>query len=128
MSVTIQINDLTGLKGTTVLDQQGKMGWPWLQWIITVCRLLQFLKVGGGSPLGTVSAPVGTLFVRLDGRAGTTLYVKEAGGSTNAGWSPLVSPAGLGVYANNAAAVAAGLTVGRLYRTGTDPDLVCVVH
>jgi hypothetical protein len=34
----------------------------------------------------------------------------------------------LPVYANNAAAVAAGLTIGSLYRTGGDPDPVCVVH
>jgi hypothetical protein len=30
--------------------------------------------------------------------------------------------------ANNAAAAAAGLGVGTLYRNGADPDLVCVVH
>ena len=35
---------------------------------------------------------------------------------------------GLPVYANNAAAIAGGLTVGALYRTGGDPDVVCVVH
>jgi hypothetical protein len=35
---------------------------------------------------------------------------------------------GLPVYANNAAAVAAGLTAGAFYRTGVDPDPVCVVH
>ena len=35
---------------------------------------------------------------------------------------------GLPVYANNAAAIAGGLTVGAFYRTGGDPDLVCVVH
>ena len=35
---------------------------------------------------------------------------------------------GLAVYANNAAAVAAGLTAGAFYRTGGDPDTVCVVH
>ena len=35
---------------------------------------------------------------------------------------------GLPAYANNAAAVAAGLQVGRLYRTGADPDIVAVVH
>lgn len=34
----------------------------------------------------------------------------------------------LSTYANNAAAVAGGLTAGDLYRTGGDPDLVCVVH
>lgn len=41
----------------------------------------------------------------------------------------LVSPnAGLAVYANNAAAILAGLPVGAFYRTGADPDHVCVVH
>jgi hypothetical protein len=34
----------------------------------------------------------------------------------------------LSVYANNAAAVTGGLAVGTFYRTGGDPDLVCVVH
>ncbi|MFH1504677.1 MAG: hypothetical protein ABIH08_04760, partial [Candidatus Omnitrophota bacterium] len=35
---------------------------------------------------------------------------------------------GLSIYANNAAAIAGGLAVGDFYRTGGDPDLVCVVH
>jgi hypothetical protein len=35
---------------------------------------------------------------------------------------------GLPVYANNAAAIAGGLTPGAFYRTGGDPDPVCVVH
>lgn len=35
---------------------------------------------------------------------------------------------GLPAFANNAAAVAGGLTAGAFYRTGGDPDLVCVVH
>jgi hypothetical protein len=34
----------------------------------------------------------------------------------------------LQVYANNAAAIAAGLSAGDFYRTGADPDIVCVVH
>jgi hypothetical protein len=34
----------------------------------------------------------------------------------------------LPVYANNAAAVAGGLSAGDLYRTNGDPDTVCVVH
>jgi hypothetical protein len=32
------------------------------------------------------------------------------------------------VYANNAAAIAGGLKPGNLYRTGADPDPVCVVR
>lgn len=35
---------------------------------------------------------------------------------------------GLAAYADNAAAVAGGLTAGAFYRTGGDPDVVCVVH
>jgi hypothetical protein len=34
----------------------------------------------------------------------------------------------LDVYANNAAALAGGLVVGDLYRTGADPDVVSIVH
>lgn len=34
----------------------------------------------------------------------------------------------LPAYANNTAAVAGGLAAGDFYRTGGDPDLVCVVH
>lgn len=37
-------------------------------------------------------------------------------------------PHTLAVYANNAAAVAGGLIAGQFYRTGADPDVVCVVH
>lgn len=35
---------------------------------------------------------------------------------------------GLSAYADNAAAVTGGLAVGQFYRTGGDPDLVCIVH
>jgi hypothetical protein len=37
-------------------------------------------------------------------------------------------PGALSVYANNAAAIAGGLIVGQIYRTGGDPDTICVVH
>jgi len=36
--------------------------------------------------------------------------------------------AGLPVYADNVAAITGGLAVGAFYRTGDDPDPVCVVH
>jgi len=40
---------------------------------------------GAGSPEGVVIAPVGSLYGRTDGGAGTTLYVKESGTSST-GW------------------------------------------
>lgn len=43
--------------------------------------------VRAGSPLSTISAPVGTLYKRLDGGLGTSLYVKEADGGASTGWA-----------------------------------------
>jgi hypothetical protein len=43
------------------------------------------LLAGTGTPEGSVAAPVGTVFQRVDGGAGTTLYVKESG-TGNTGW------------------------------------------
>lgn len=40
---------------------------------------------GTGTPEAAVTAPVGSLFLRTDGGASTTLYVKESG-SGNTGW------------------------------------------
>ena len=44
------------------------------------------LLSGAGSPAGVITADIGTLYLRTDGGAGTTLYVKESGSGTNAGW------------------------------------------
>lgn len=41
---------------------------------------------GAGSPEGVVSGCVGMLFVRSDGGANSTLYVKESGAWTTTGW------------------------------------------
>jgi hypothetical protein len=42
---------------------------------------------GTGTPESAVAAPVGTLFMRLDGSTSTTLYVKTSG-TGNTGWTP----------------------------------------
>lgn len=44
------------------------------------------LRTGDGDPSGVVEEPVGTLWLRRDGGAGSTLYVKETGGATSSGW------------------------------------------
>lgn len=41
---------------------------------------------GAGTPEGVVSAPLGSLYLRADGAAGTSLYVKQSGGTGNTGW------------------------------------------
>jgi hypothetical protein len=47
------------------------------------CRIL----TGTGSPEGVVAAPVCSLFLRQDGTATTTLYIKTTGGAGNTGWT-----------------------------------------
>lgn len=43
------------------------------------------IRTGTGSPETVVVALVGSLYLRLDGGANTTLYVKESG-TSNTGW------------------------------------------
>jgi hypothetical protein len=44
------------------------------------------IKAGTGSPESVVTAAIGSLYLRSDGGAGTTLYVKESGAGTSTGW------------------------------------------
>ena len=44
-----------------------------------------YIRFGSGSPEGAVTAPVGAIYSRTDGGAGTSFYVKESG-SGNTGW------------------------------------------
>lgn len=53
--------------------------------VIDIATLEGRVRSGSGSPEGVVTAPVGTLFLRTNGGAGTTLYVKESGAG-NTGW------------------------------------------
>lgn len=41
---------------------------------------------GSGDPEGVVTADVGTIFIREDGSPGATMYLKESGSGTSAGW------------------------------------------
>lgn len=43
------------------------------------------IGAGSGSPEGVLAAPVGSLYMRTDGGAGTSFYVKESG-TGNTGW------------------------------------------
>lgn len=43
------------------------------------------IRYGRGSPQNRVKAPIGTLYLRTDGGASTSVYVKESG-TGDAGW------------------------------------------
>lgn len=51
----------------------------------------QRFRSGTGSPEGSVTAPVGTVYTRTDGSTGTTFYVKEHGVG-NTGWVAFAAP------------------------------------
>lgn len=48
---------------------------------------VQWLKWGTGSPEGVVTATPGSLYLRKDGGATTSLYVKTSGGTGATGWT-----------------------------------------
>lgn len=57
--------------------------------IVAAVNTLEDSRVlrGAGSPLNVVVANIGTLYVRTDGGAGSTLYVKEADNGASTGWA-----------------------------------------
>lgn len=60
---------------------------PWFAWFLALKALIDgHLLVGNGSPAGVVVARRGTLFLRIDGGAGSTLWVKEANDGLASGW------------------------------------------
>jgi len=52
---------------------------------VTADATAALVQSGTGTPESVVTATVGTLFLRTDGGASTTLYVKESGAG-NTGW------------------------------------------
>ena len=50
-----------------------------------------FIFTGTGSPAGALAAPVGSIYIRTDGAAATTLYLKTSGAATSAGWTVVTS-------------------------------------
>jgi len=82
---------------------------------------------------GAASGNTYTRFSALSAGAGAwnDLVFQSNGGRVGIGTlapTSVLHVVGLPTHANNAAAVGAGLTPGAFYRTGGDPDTVCVVH
>ena len=72
------------------------------------------IKSNTGTPEGSVTAIVGSLFLRKDGAAGTTLYTKVTG-TGNTGWLPLSVSTGGTLYSSgvkNSPLVPSGTAIG----------------
>jgi hypothetical protein len=80
------------------------------------CEAIQF----GGSFYNSIPPPASNNLFEIYDSSDTLRFAIDSFG--------VVHTPGLPVHANNAAAVAAGLTAGAMYRTGGDPDYTCVVH
>lgn len=86
------------VRGTSILTGigKGRLAYQYTQGGSEVFALPRHLQIGNGAidirsgtntPEGAVTAPVGSLYLRTNGGAATTLYVKESG-SGNIGWVP----------------------------------------
>lgn len=57
-----------------------------LPWRTLLSDLADLVCFGTGSPQGVLKANIGKIYLRRDGGAGTTIYIKESGNGTNTGW------------------------------------------
>lgn len=78
--VTISAGTGTGNDGTILLDGDTE--------VTNGNFTAPLIRYGTGSPEGVVTAPVGAIYSRLDGSAGSTLYTKISGVG-NTGWIPV---------------------------------------
>lgn len=68
------------------------------------------IRTGTGSPEGAVTGTVGDIFLRTDGGAGTTAWVKESGSSTT-GWVAIAPGSGTGTVTHTGGALTANRLV-----------------
>jgi hypothetical protein len=139
-----RVDDMAGDSTPFVIDENGYVG-------IGTTTTFDVLDVNGrvrvrkngptfaGFILANSTGALKGGFV-MNGNIGPSIYadgqgyvvnVRNDNGNVGIGTASPTSPlhvVGLPIYANNAAAVGGGLTPGAFYRTGGDPDLVCVVH
>jgi len=81
-------------------------------------ELMQGIQVCGNLLLDENSSLIGNICVPSGGS------VNIKGDLTTTNNVTMTLP----IYTDNASALVGGLSIGMLYRTGGDPDLVCIVH
>lgn len=82
----LPVTDRSGLATYVFADFLQKL-WVQLQAIQGAVTLLSStVTIGTGNPNGVVVGSPPDLFLNTSGGAGTTLWVKESGNSTDSGW------------------------------------------
>jgi hypothetical protein len=139
-----RVDDMAGDTTPFVIDEYGRVGVGTtdIYDVVDVYGRVRVRKVGptfAGFILANSTGALKGGFV-MNGNVGPSIYadgqgyvvnVRNDNGNVGIGTASPTSPlhvVGLPVYANNAAALGGGLTAGAFYRTGGDPDQVCVVH
>lgn len=86
--IAISVSDVANTI-TIEIDTTAALAWTALHQFAQGVRLGgasgPLILSGSGTPESAVAAPIGSMFLRADGGAGTSLYVKESG-TGNTGW------------------------------------------
>jgi len=56
------------------------------RWRDVINVLIEYVHIGSGTPESVETGSVGHIFLRTDGGASTSIYIKESGTDTNTGW------------------------------------------
>ena len=86
MKITDQISAPD--RNTVLIDSNGKPTELFADWMEHISNKLNLISVGTATPEGQITAGIGSVFLRLDGGANTTLYVKEAN-TDDTGWAAI---------------------------------------
>ncbi len=71
-----------------LIDSNGKPTDLFADWMEHVSNKLNLIYVVEGTPESQITAGIGSIALRLDGGANTTLYVKEAN-TDDTGWAAI---------------------------------------
>lgn len=96
--------------------------------ILQIHNLRSVLEQGGSGTIAT-ELKKNQIAIAQDGSINRLAFRDNSGVFTDvANLSDTINGVALPIYSNNAAAVLGGLSAGEFYRTGADPDVLCVVH
>lgn len=96
--------------------------------ILQIHNLRSVLEQGGSGSIAS-ELKKNQIAIAQNGSINRLAFRDNSGVFTDvANLSDTIDGAALPIYSNNSTAILGGLGVGDFYRTGANPDVVCVVH